>query len=321
MNFIDKDFGLRVIFENSLQTIYTIDKENSDSRMILYHLYPGVDIILSDFKERYTWAGEWRLKGRIYQISYNCSGVYQAQIRKNEFCYASPGNLVILNSCKKSLDSKMTTDDLRGFSILLFPELFDQAITEEWIKQFDLDMNYFIELLPEIDTAKVFPCGEGILGVAEEIYKLLYNHKMGILKLKLLEFFHMIIKEDIKIENKKRVFSGEQIEKTKMIKELIEMDLSKHYTIQELCWRHEMSTTIFKECFKQMFQYPPYEFLRIARMNRAGEYLKNSDMSILDIGRLLGYENPSNFTRTFKEIYGVLPRQYRNSSYKEKCLK
>lgn len=317
MNLIDKDFGLRVIFENSLQTIYTIDKENSESRMILYHLYPGVDIILSDFKERYVWAGEWRLKERIYQISYNCSGVYQAQIHKNEFCYASPGNIVILNSCKKSLDSRMTTDGLQGFSILLFPEHFDQVMTEEWAKHFELDMNYFINRLPEIDTAKVFPCGEGILRIAEEIYKLLYSHEMGILKLKLLEFFHMIIKEDTKIENKKRVFSRQQIEKTKMIKDLIEMNLSKHYTIQELCFRHELSTTIFKECFKQMFQYPPYEFLRIARMNQAGELLKNTDMSILDIGRLFGYENPSNFTRTFKQIYGVLPRQYRNSSYKE----
>lgn len=48
MNFIDKDFGLRIICENSHQVIYTIDKDNS-------------------------------------------SGVYQAQLRKNEICYASPG--------------------------------------------------------------------------------------------------------------------------------------------------------------------------------------------------------------------------------------
>ena len=176
-------------------------------------------------------------------------------------------------------------------------------------------MNYFIKILPETEKAKVFPCGERILCVAEEIYKLLYSHEMGLLKLKLLELFYMIIKEDIRIENRQRVFSREQIEKTKMIKELIEMDLSKHYTIKELCGRYDLSATIFKECFKQMFQYPPYEFLRIARMNQAGEYLKQSDKSILDISRLLGYENPSNFARTFKEIYGVLPRQYRNSSY------
>lgn len=314
MNVIDKDFGLRIIYESSHQIIYTMNKENSSSRMILYHLYPGIDIILSDFKERYVWSGEWKLKGRVYQISYNCSGVYQAQLKKNEICYASPGNVVILNSCKKSLDSRMTTDGLQGFSILLFPEYFDQTLMEWWSREFDLDMNGFLGILPRSEQSKVFACGEGILGVAEELYKHLYNHELGLLKLKLLEFFHKIIQEDIRIENEQRVFSSEQMEKTRRIKDLIVMDLSKHYTVLELCRNFGISSTIFKQCFKQMFQYPPYEFLRITRMNQAGEYLKHSDMSILEIGRILGYENPSNFTRTFKEIYGILPSQYRSSS-------
>jgi AraC-like DNA-binding protein len=49
-------------------------------------------------------------------------------------------------------------------------------------------------------------------------------------------------------------------------------------------------------------------------MNKAAEYLKNTSRSILDIGRLLGYENPSNFSRTFKEVYGMLPKEYRNKN-------
>lgn len=314
MDFIDKDFGLKIIYENIDQTVYSMDNKNSNSRMIRYCLYPGVDIILSDFKEKYIWAGEWKLEEPVYQISYNCNGVYQAQLRKNEFCYASPGNLVILNSCKKSLDSKMTTAALQGFSILLYPNRLEQNLTDDWRKQFDLDINCFLHILPEYEKAMVFPCGEEILNVVEEIYELLYNHEMGILRLKLLELFHRMIKEEVRVENRQRVFSREQIEKTKMIKERMEQDLSKHYTIQELCKNYELSATIFKQCFKKMFQYSPYEFLRVARMNQAGEYLKYTDRSILEIGRNLGYENPSNFTRTFKDIYGVLPSQYRLSA-------
>ncbi|WMJ88021.1 hypothetical protein [Anaerocolumna sp. MB42-C2] len=61
MDIIDKDFGLRILYENAEQTTYSLDTENSTSRMIRYRLYPGVDIILSDFQERYIWAGEWKL--------------------------------------------------------------------------------------------------------------------------------------------------------------------------------------------------------------------------------------------------------------------
>lgn len=316
MDLLDKDFGLRIIYENEEQTVYSIDTDHSSSRMIRYYLYPGIDVILSDFKERYVWSGEWKLKESVYQISYNRRGVYQAQLRKNEFCYASPGNLILLNGCKKSLDSKMTTDVLQGFSILLFPDRLDQCLAEQWQRQFDLDVCHMLHILPGTEEARVFSCGEGIHRVAEEIYHHLYNHEMGMIRLKLLEFFHMLINEDVRIEHRKRVFSREQLEKTKIIKDLMEMDLSKHYTIDELCKNYELSATIFKQCFKSMFQYPPYEFLRVARMNQAGEYLRHSDKSILDISKSLGYENPSNFTRTFKAIYGVLPSEYRLSDEK-----
>lgn len=314
MHSIGHDFGLKVIYEDSFQTIYTMDEEHSITRMIIYRLYPGVEVTLYDFKERYTWSGQWKTEAEVYQISYSHRGMYQAELSKNKYSYSLPGNVIVLNNCKQSLGSKMMTDALQGFSIMIFPELLDPAVMKDWQNQFDLDVQSLLEFFHKIKKVDVFPCGAGMLHVAEELYEFLYNNEIGIVRLKILEFFYLIIKEDFKIENIHRVFSREQIEKTKIIKELIEMDLARHYTIKELCENYGMSATIFKECFKQMFQYPPYEFLRIARMNKAAEYLKSSDRSILVIGRLMGYENPSNFTRTFKEIYGVLPKEYRNKN-------
>lgn len=49
-------------------------------------------------------------------------------------------------------------------------------------------------------------------------------------------------------------------------------------------------------------------------MNKAAEYLKNVNMSIIEIAKLLGYDNPSNFTRTFKNVFGLLPREYKKMS-------
>lgn len=282
--------------------------------MIAYHLFPGIEVILNDFKEQYIWSGQWKEEKEFFQISYCHNGVYQAELSKNKYSYGMPGNLLILNNCKESLDSKMTSNTLQGFHIMIFPENMDESIIREWKKQFDLEISHMLLMLQKESKVKIIPCGAGLLHVCEELYELLYNSELGIVRLKLLEFFHLIIKEDFKIENSNRVFSKEQIEKTKTIKELIEMDLSRHYTIKELCDTYCISTTIFKECFKRMFQYPPYEYLIIARMNKAAEYLTNTNQSIIDIGKLLGYENPSNFTRTFKELYGILPKEYRNKN-------
>ena len=48
------------------------------------------------------------------------------------------------------------------------------------------------------------------------------------------------------------------------------------------------------------------------RMVKAAELLKLPSLSIADIGSAIGYENQLHFSRAFKNIYGVSPREWRN---------
>lgn len=50
--------------------------------------------------------------------------------------------------------------------------------------------------------------------------------------------------------------------------------------------------------------------LRELRMQRARELLERPDVSVAQVARLCGYENPSNFYRVFKEEFGVTPRAW-----------
>ena len=54
-----------------------------------------------------------------------------------------------------------------------------------------------------------------------------------------------------------------------------------------------------------------YNGLLEHRMEKAAALLHESDMSIAEIGRLVGYESQSKFTAAFKESYGCLPKEYR----------
>ena len=40
--------------------------------------------------------------------------------------------------------------------------------------------------------------------------------------------------------------------------------------------------------------------------------LKLTSLSIADVGSAVGYENQLHFSRAFKNIYGVAPREWRN---------
>ncbi len=46
------------------------------------------------------------------------------------------------------------------------------------------------------------------------------------------------------------------------------------------------------------------------RMNRAASLLKGTNLSVEEISAMVGYSNPSNFYKAFREYYGCSPREY-----------
>jgi DNA-binding response OmpR family regulator len=61
----------------------------------------------------------------------------------------------------------------------------------------------------------------------------------------------------------------------------------------------------------------PIEFIRSMRLKRAAQLLEKSGMSVAEIAYEVGFNNPKNFARFFKEEFKVLPSQY-VASKKEK---
>ena len=315
-----KEWGLKILTEDGPQIVYALDQQISKSRLAAYSLYDGIEIQFMNFKEAYTWSGEVNSMPRFYQISFCDQGIYQMELKKNIFTYVSPGDIGIFNNCRSSLSSKMIEDSMRGFSILIYPDSLSPELMDLWQKEYNLDMLFLFEQIEKIDNVQIFFCGEYLLSTCKMLYEGMETLGLGFVKLKLMELFLLILHEDFKVFSQRRCFSKEQIDKTKAIKKMIETDLSVHHPISELCLNHGVSATIFKECFREMFQFTPYEYLRKMRMNQAAHYLTNTDLSILEIGLMLGYENASNFTRAFKKNYGLLPKTFRKKNQQpEKC--
>ncbi len=53
------------------------------------------------------------------------------------------------------------------------------------------------------------------------------------------------------------------------------------------------------------------ELVQEKRLNQAAYLLKNTSMSVMDVGLLVGYDNLSYFHRIFKKCYGTTPRKFR----------
>ncbi len=67
--------------------------------------------------------------------------------------------------------------------------------------------------------------------------------------------------------------------------------------------------------FRENLGVSPQEFLINFRMKKAVQLLTATKLSIKDIGNAVGYPNQLHFSRAFKHVYGMSPRDYRSSHY------
>lgn len=65
--------------------------------------------------------------------------------------------------------------------------------------------------------------------------------------------------------------------------------------------------------FKKFTGKTVNEYIRTTKINRACDFLKKSDISIIELSNMLGYTSLSHFSRVFKSHTGMTPGAYRRA--------
>lgn len=94
----------------------------------------------------------------------------------------------------------------------------------------------------------------------------------------------------------------------------IEQNFPNDISIENIASFCGLNRTYFGRIFKETVGKSPQQFLLSYRMAKAAELLKLTDLSISDIGNAVGYSNQLHFSRAYKNVYGVSPREWRNKN-------
>ena len=90
-----------------------------------------------------------------------------------------------------------------------------------------------------------------------------------------------------------------------------ELAESSELSLERIASRIGISEAHFCRIFKEYTGFRPFEYMNLLKLQRAKELLKNTEMSISEIAKSVGYESHSYFSMLFKRYMGITPTEYR----------
>ena len=126
----------------------------------------------------------------------------------------------------------------------------------------------------------------------------------GLLRLKVMEMLYNVM--DCSKNIFRQMLQLRQPVKTD-IHRVVEDNYTSPITLNELAYLSGRSLSSFKREFLDIYGEPPARWIRARRLSKAHEMLQTTRLSIADIAYSLGFENPTHFSRIFKQQYGAAP--------------
>ncbi len=183
---------------------------------------------------------------------------------------------------------------------------FNGTKAEEYMKLAGLSSSSF-----------VFNCSNRKL-IEKYFVQMLENKRHTIdSEIRLNGLLYLIISDLIKNSNSFELSGGTLNMAEHYVKKAIEYiqgNYSRNMSVAEISEYIGLDRSYFGSVFRNIVNVSPQQFLLHFRINKACELLIKSSISIGDISRSVGYGDQLLFSKTFKKIKGVSPKEYREGN-------
>jgi len=116
------------------------------------------------------------------------------------------------------------------------------------------------------------------------------------------------------------VYSSQDARKITQIRpalNFIDANFDKQISLADIAKASHLSVSRLAHVFKEQMNITIIDYLTSVRIERAKQLLLATSQSCTEICFQVGYNNQSYFTRTFKELAGMSPRQFRENNRRE----
>jgi AraC-like DNA-binding protein len=94
------------------------------------------------------------------------------------------------------------------------------------------------------------------------------------------------------------------------IRKAVETNITNNVSLEEFAFLCNMSISTFKRRFTRIYGTSPSKWLLQKRMELAKELLLHYNEKPSEVYHKVGYENHSSFTQSFKQSFGITPKEF-----------
>ncbi|MEN9337669.1 MAG: hypothetical protein RLZZ500_2656 [Bacteroidota bacterium] len=104
--------------------------------------------------------------------------------------------------------------------------------------------------------------------------------------------------------------TSKKLDAERRLRTIVEKHVYARMSLEELAFLCHMSLSTFKREFQRIFNTSPSRWIQEKRLERSRELLAREKERPSDIYHKVGYESLSSFTQSFKQKYGITPKQF-----------
>ena len=310
--------NLYELFNSVLLSDFSIKKDNDKSiveigenakygKMETYSIFPGIviaymDMTIDNIGDVFV---EEKITHRLLEINHCSDGRYAYMVGDDKIIYFGKGDLsVSIYELTKTL-SDFPLGYYKGLEIFI-----DVDVANDYVKEYipDFDLIEFYEDLKRNKGYVLARANEKIDHVIGELYCVDERIQESYFKLKCIEL--LLFFSITKFSENESILSQKQVEMVENVKNDLISDLESKITIDELAVKYDVSKTTLKNCFKEVYGKPIFKWRKEYKLDYACRLIEESQYSISDISKMVGYSSPSKFGQAFKDYVGCTPSEY-----------
>lgn len=91
--------------------------------------------------------------------------------------------------------------------------------------------------------------------------------------------------------------------------------IGENLSLEHICEEIGLSKSYVNAIFLKCTQHAPMDFFINLKMREACRMLRSSDLYVYEIAQKLGYKDQYYFSRLFKKVVGMSPKEYKNNDF------